>query len=251
MIKTISILFLGFLSSTVFAAPVSICGTTDDRVLSYDAKIGRLSTFGEYKGCTATLISDGCAITAGHCLSTLDVIEFNTVPSKDGKPVPSNSNDIYKINKKSIVAHDGGPGNDYAVFKIDRHATTGKLPGAIQGYYNVSFEKPKSGQIVRITGYGAAYSNPTGNFAQQTHTGAITSTGNGGFWVKASDMGHTVDTMGGNSGSSIILEKTNQIIGIHTHGGCHARGGSNQGTLLSTHAKLKRAIQSCLESERR
>lgn len=251
MIKSIATFFTVVLSASTFAGPQSICGDKDDRVLSFDAKIGRLSTLGEYKGCTATLISEGCAITAGHCLTTLDVIEFNTVASRNGEPVPSHSDDIYTINKKSIVSHDGGPGNDFAVFKINRHAITGKLPGSIQGFYNVSFDKPKAGDVVRITGYGAAYTNSTGNFAQQTHTGTITSTGKQSFWVKTSNIEHRVDTMGGNSGSSIILEKTNAIIGIHTHGGCHPEGGNNAGTLIAHHTKLKKAIQSCLESEKR
>ena len=55
--------------------------------------------------------------------------------------------------------------------------------------------------------------------------------------------------MGGNSGSSIILELTQEIIGIHTHGGCTSFGGTNQGTLINEHKKLVAAIKACLDTE--
>jgi hypothetical protein len=42
---------------------------------------------------------------------------------------------------------------------------------------------------------------------------------------------YTVDTQGGNSGSPVIVEGGGNVaIGIHTHGGCSATGGSNAGT---------------------
>lgn len=248
MIKGIAFLLITLFSHSVFSAPETICGSTDDRVLSFDPKVGRLSQFGEYKGCTATLISDSCAISAGHCLAVLDVIEFNTSPSKDGIPVPSQDEDLYRIDKSSIVSHYKQTGDDYAVFKIHPNTITGKLPGTLQGYYNVSFEKPKKGSVIRITGYGVDKGDATGNYAQQTHTGKIKSMG--GLFQKPSVITYQVDTTGGNSGSALILESTNEIIGIHAMGGCHTMGGTNKGTLIAKHKKLKAAIKACLDSDR-
>ena len=56
-------------------APESQCGTTDDRVLSSDPRAGRLLPI----GCTGWLINDcnSCALTAGHCTSNIQVLQFN------------------------------------------------------------------------------------------------------------------------------------------------------------------------------
>jgi V8-like Glu-specific endopeptidase len=56
--------------------------------------------------------------------------------------------------------------------------------------------------------------------------------------------------MGGNSGSSIILESTNEIIGVHSHGSCGVWGDYNEGTLISKNKKFKAAIQECINSEK-
>lgn len=249
MANGIVAIIVTFFSLNLFASPETICGSNDDRVLSFDTKIGRLSELGKYKGCTATLISDSCAITAGHCKEVLDVIEFNTPASKDGVPVPSELHDLYRIDQASIVSEfDGKVGNDYAVFKILPNEITGKLPGVLQGHYNVSFKKPSKGDKIRITGYGVDEGDATGNFAQQTHTGKIKSMG--GFFQRPSIITYDVDTTGGNSGSSIILESTNEIIGIHAMGGCSSFGGTNKGTLIAKHAELQKAIKACLQSDR-
>lgn len=225
----------------------TICGRTDDRNLSFEAKVGRLSTLSSNRGCTATLISDSCAITAGHCQRVLVRAEFNTPESVDTVPQPSAKEDVYMIDQESIKLQDEGPGKDWAVFKFKRNSITGKLPGEVQGYYNVSFRNVRRGKQIRITGYGRDAEDATGNFAQQTHTGKLTSAG--GLFSRTV-LKHTADTMGGNSGSSVILEETQEIIGIHSHGGCRSFGGSNQGTLINKHAELKAAIKACLDSDR-
>lgn len=247
MTKTLWIGAIFFTSLHSFASQKTICGATDDRDLSFELKVGRLSTLDTHKGCTATLIGDSCAITAGHCAPVLIRAEFNTPISVDANPQPSKSEDVYLIDQDTIKLEDNGPGKDWAVFKFKRNETTGKLPGEVQGYYNVSFNQVKKGDTIRITGYGVDSGDVTGNFAQQTHTGKIVKAG--GFFSKT-HLKHTADTMGGNSGSSIILEKTQEIIGIHTHGGCYSGGGANQGTLINKHNNLVVAIKACLNSEK-
>lgn len=146
------------LSINIYANSKSICGNRDDRVLSYEPKVGRLSKLEDNKGCTATLISDSCA----------------------------------------------------------------------------------------ITGYGVDRGDSSGNFAQQTHTGKLKTVGT---LINRTHLRHTADTTGGNSGSSIILESTEQIIGIHSHAGCTSSGGANQGTVIAKHKKLVKAIKTCLASD--
>lgn len=41
-----------------------------------------------------------------------------------------------------------------------------------------------------------------------------------------------ISLQGGNSGSPVVHEETGLAIGVHTHGGCSATGGSNQGTRI-------------------
>ena len=66
MIKGLVISMTSILISTsAFAGVKSICGSNDDRVLSFDAKIGRLSVEGKHKGCTVTMISETCGYLLG------------------------------------------------------------------------------------------------------------------------------------------------------------------------------------------
>ena len=239
---------LVLLTSTYsYADGKSICGSNDDRVLSFEAKVGRLSSMDDNKGCTATLISDSCAVTAGHCKPVLIRAEFNTIPSVGTIPQPSAPEDVYLIDQDTIKLQDEGPGKDWAVFKFKRNEITGKLPGEVQGYHNVSFDRIKKGQKIRITGYGVDRSDDTGSFAQQTHTGELKTVGT---LFNRSHLKHTADTTGGNSGSSVILEATQEIIGIHSHAGCSRMGGANQGTLINRHKELVAAIKTCLASDR-
>ena len=242
---------LGFLTLIIsihsYADSKSICGSNDDRTLSYEPKVGRLSTLENNKGCTATLISDSCAITAGHCKTVLIRAEFNTPESIGGIPQPSQKEDVYLINQDTIDLQDAGPGKDWAVFKFKRNQYTNKLPGEVQGNYDVSFKSVRKGNKIRITGYGVDRIDATGNFAQQTHTGNLKTVGT---LINKSHLRHTADTTGGNSGSSIILESTQEIIGIHSHAGCNRSGGANQGTLIKKHKKLIAAIKTCLASDR-
>ena len=245
MSKIVSFLLILLTSTPLLASPSkSICGIDDNRVLSFEPRIGRLSTLESNRGCTATLISDSCAITAGHCERVLIRAEFNTPISQDTTPQPSSPEDVYMIDQDSISLQAEGPGKDWAVFKFKPNEITGRLPGEVQGYYDVSFKRVSRGSKIRITGYGRDTEDDTGNFAQQTHTGELTAAGSLFNWAI---IKHTVDTMGGNSGSSIILEKSQKIIGVHSHAGCEAHGGSNKGTYIKNHSELKAAIKACLE----
>lgn len=235
---------LGWLSIGYANTEKTICGQQDDRIPSFNPKIARVLEIGAPAGCTITMIGRSCAISAGHCLPTFEAAEFNTPLSSDGRIQHPAKEDIYMVDKSSIISKNGGVGNDYAVLRLKANSITGKLPGDLQGHYDVSFKVPKTGDMVRITGYGADRNDDDRNFAQQTHSGPIESLPRSG-----SIMNHLADTMGGNSGSSIIHESTGKIIAIHTHGGCSSRGGANGSTLIATHNAAKAAVLKCLKWE--
>lgn len=230
-------------ATSAFAyGPTSICGKTDDRVLSYDSKIGRLSTGDDHLGCTVTMISKDCGVTAGHCKDVLDYAEFQVpMSTATGRPQPSNLEDKYFIEKKSILTQNGKHklGNDWGVVKFKKNEITGKYPGDVQGYYKVGLRIPQVGDRIVITGFGVDYDNKDKNGVQQTHFGFVSSKVS-----KDSVFRYTADTMGGNSGSSILNHK-NEIIGIHTNGGCNFHGG-NQGVMLRHNRSLRVAITKCL-----
>lgn len=230
------------LLSTFKAHDKSICGSNDERELSQVRPIARIRQVQDRAGCTVTMIGRTCAVSAGHCTSTFGIAEFNTPPSRDGRIQLPSAEDTYNVDPTSVVSRNGGQGQDWAVLRILPNTITGALPGDAQGYYSVARSAPVISDIIRITGYGAANGQDR-NFAQQTHLGEITGISRSGI------ISHVADTMGGNSGSTIILESTQEIVGIHSHGGCWSRGGANAGTLLASNTEFKAAINACLAWE--
>lgn len=218
----------------------SICGK-DDRLPSFDLRVGRgLSSATAGGGCTVTMISKNCAISVGHCRNSINVVEFNVPPSVDSVITHSNIEDTYTLRKGSLVYSDNGIGNDWAVFELAPNAYHGHSAGAMQGYYGLDFQTVPSAQYpIRISGYGLD-TEPERNLAQQDTAGQVVR-------INGSQFFHNVDTMGGNSGSSIISLTNNRIIGVHSHGGCAS--DANGGTLLSTNFKFQQAIVSCLKRE--
>lgn len=237
-----------FYFSPLFAAPLgqkSICGPDDDRQLSNDPAVGRIiESRNSDGGCTLTMIGKSCALSAGHCTEILKYAEFNVPLSKDdGRANHPAQEDVYEIEEES-VKHEYNKKSDWTVFKLKPNAITGKLAGEVQGYYPVAFKIPNKGEILKITGFGTDHKEPEKHVAQQTHTGEVSS-----ISTFSSKMSYSVDTMPGNSGSSIILEETGEVIGVHTNGGCSSRGGDNSGYLISKEDDFKNAVLECLESD--
>lgn len=220
----------------------TICGPTDDRVLSNDPRSGRLVPV----GCTAWLINDANRefLTAGHCGPTTgDIVEFNCPLSTSGgtivHPAPQHQ---YPVHVPSIQTNGGlGVGNDYSYFGCSPNATTGLTAYQAQGatYVLAPNAAPTAhGQVLRITGYGVTSLpiSATWSQAQKTHAAPITA-------VAGTALQYVPDTTGGNSGSGIEDTSTGLAIGIHTHGGCTSTGGYNQGTSLHL-ATLRAALAS-------
>ena len=219
--------------------PDSICGTVDNRTLSSDPRVGRVGF-----GCSAWMINDcnHCFLSAGHCgVGAATVIQFNVpLSSAGGNPIAPPPTDQYAVDPASIQSQDGGAslGDDWVYFGCFDNSNTGLSPYAAQGStaYDLATPPAVAGQTIRITGFGSTSApvSPTWNLVQKTHTGPYLSN------LPGDVLRYTVDTTGGNSGSPIEVEGTNQAIGIHTNAGCNSVGG-NQGC-SSANAGLQAAL---------
>lgn len=217
----------------------TICGPNDDRQLSTDPRVAR----GAPTACTAWLINDcsHCFLTAGHCTAlNMQVMEFNVpLSTSSGSLQHPPPQDQYPVDQSSLQHNGGqGTGNDWGYFGCFPNSNTGLTPHEANGMqaFDLVTPPPVNGQMITITGYGSTSSpvSPTWNSVQKTHTGPY-------FSYQGTTVRYTTDTTGGNSGSPIILDGTNQAIGIHTHGGCSSTGGSNVGT-SSTLPALQAAL---------
>lgn len=263
MMKFILGLSLIAISLSLNASEKSICGPSDNRISVQDnPRVLRVSKKGDNSGCTATMISERCAISAGHCKITLYKGEVNPPKSRGrrGRAMPTTKENTYFVDQDSIeYEYDGWSdklGKDWSVFQFKKNEHTGKYPGEKGNYYQVDLIDPiQNGDGIEILGFGIDEDNPELNATLQSHSGKIIDqdTNDQG---ELAILGHDIDTTGGNSGSSILrvsqlppFEK--KIIGIHTNGGCHASGGKNKGTIILNKPNLVAAIKRCLDKEKR
>src|SRR5262249_48765657 len=154
----------------------TICGALDDRVPSNDPRVARLLP----AGCTAWMIHDcaRCLLSAGHCTSPVDVLEFN-VPFSTilGVLVHPGPPDQYRVDPLSQQGNGGqGVGDDWAYFGVFPNPVTGLMPGEAQGSsFELAVPPTASGQTLRVTGYGTDNTpDPTFNQIQQTAVGPFT-----------------------------------------------------------------------------
>jgi len=239
----------------------SQCGDDDDRVPSFDRRIGRLMPM----GCTAWLISEDVFVSAGHCVDEGNqdrysngwYVEFDVPNStSNGRPMPSDPEDQYPVRYgvPAINIHptrredwfEFGVGNDWTVGRLLPNVISEHTAGQAQGcWFNLMYgQSLTSIPEVRITGYGRVipgYGNERVplilNRAQQTHVGAFLSSESTDFRLL-----YSVDSEGGNSGGPVIDEQTNFAIGVHTHGGCRSRREANHG-MSNEHPMFKAAVE--------
>ncbi len=208
----------------------SICGSVDDRALSYDNRDARLMPI----GCTAWLFDDHGSrmMTAAHCgPAGGDVIQFNVPLSTSGgstqNPPPQ---DQYPVDNESVQDSIGGIfiGNDWAYFGVFDNSNTGMSPGTAYGVHHTlaTSQTPVDNRPIRITGYGSTSSPVPASWylVQKTHVGPF-------VFRSGNTIRYATDTTGGNSGSAVLDENNQVVIGVHTNAGCNSTGG-NQGTSI-------------------
>jgi V8-like Glu-specific endopeptidase len=168
--------------------------------------------------CSGTLLRNNMILTAGHCFD-LDtngwtyprdaannpislqqtaremVINFNYQRRPDGTLRPGVTFDI-----TNLVEHRRG-GLDYAI------VTVAGDPGEQFGTNSIADGDAAVGDMLAITGH------PAGR-PKQIEAGAVSALSG------SSIRYNTLDTLGGNSGSGILLASTGEVVGVHTNGGC-------------------------------
>ena len=214
------------------------CGPVDDREPSSDPRVSRLMPV----ACTSWMIDDcgKCHLSAGHCAGFITTIQFD-VPFSNANgslvnPPPSKQ---YSIDQQSIQLNNVY-GNDWVYFGTFPNSNTQLTAYEAQGAAFELVDPPApAGATIRITGHGTdSTPNSTYNQVQQTSSGPMVGAGTA--------LSYQTDTQGGNSGSPIIWEQTDQAIGVHTNGGCSTGGGgSNSGTPITVGA-LQLALENPL-----
>ncbi|GAB4142481.1 MAG: hypothetical protein Fur0037_09700 [Planctomycetota bacterium] len=234
----------------------TLCGAADTRVPSSDPRVGRLDN-----GCTAFLVdrpstgNDRLHLSAGHCFSGATVLEFQVPASRaDCSPMHPPTSLQFAIDFSSTIWSNGGPGNDYLVFRCFPNPNTGLTTFQQQGSaFSLSASIPGSGAPLQVLGYGIDGSDSTPGPATSCACSPAAGTGsrnrvlqiaNGSLLsAQGSEIRHSADTCGGSSGSPVVLANTQEVLAIHTHGGCTtASGGSNRATSVTDPA-LANAIR--------
>ncbi|WP_374031667.1 serine protease [Bdellovibrio bacteriovorus] len=258
----VSLLLASTFSSLAHA---EICGGTDDRALSFDSKVGRLVKDGATQGCTVTLVSDNCVVTVGACALDRDYVEFNVPVSVAGVAQKSSLEDRYYVEKGTERHKADGIGHQWAVLRLKPNEVTGKNAGAVQGFYHIATKKSQNNDPIRVVSYGYALndlydikhgempanSNPEQmHFAQQVSHGKLVKAG---IFLIPEIIEHDADTSYGSWGAPVINEKTNELVGINTHGGCRAqyvvKAGArytNSGTSITGSSAFSKAIKACV-----
>jgi V8-like Glu-specific endopeptidase len=216
----------------------SVCGNDDRRVVSFSpVGIAReLNPKDTSSYCTVTLVSDSCALSAGHCLHVLEEAEFFSSSAEFEGHLASFK---YSVVPGSVSALQSRIGNDWAVMRLQPNKLTGVLPGKVHGFVDVELngqhESPNAIHTVSV---------------QREKGNRIEVLGADGsvLWTQGSIMFHDLDTDRGSSGSLIFDSVTGRAVAIHTHGGCDTMK-NNKATYISQLPFLVKAIQKCRAEE--
>lgn len=153
--------------------------------------------------CSGFLVADNIIATAGHCVQDADfctdarfVFEFS-IDSKGRDPNSVKIDDTYGC-KKVLHEEMDGNGADFALVELDR-PVVGRTP------VRFASAAPKVGDSVFVIGH------PVG-LPAKIAGGAKVRRNSTGFFVA------NLDTYGGNSGSAVFNETTNEVAGVLVRG---------------------------------
>jgi len=218
---------------------LSICGSDDRRVETFSPVgiVREMNKSDEASYCTLTLVSDSCAVSAGHCLHVFEEAEFFSSATGTESQVSSFK---YSVAQGSVRALQSRIGNDWAVMRLMPNHRSGLLPGKVHGFVEVELnsqhETPRE-----IYAFSARKLHEN-QFEIVSAEGAV-------LWTQGNTLFHDVDTDRGSSGSLIFDALTNRAVGIHTHGGCDTMK-NNKATFISQVPFLVRAIEMCRAEEK-
>jgi V8-like Glu-specific endopeptidase len=186
--------------------------------------------------CTGTLIANDLFLTAGHCFDTVDDPMGWQVPRDNGTNQPIAPAEIatnLRVNFNFQVDPAGNPrpeqavavtqllehrlgGHDFAVVRL------AGVPGATFGSTRVSLRDPLVGTTLCII------QHPAGN-RKLIEAGPASD-------LHADALGYNdIDTLGGSSGSGVLVNHRGRIGGVHVLGGCgpNIGTGHNHGVRIS------------------
>jgi len=253
-------------------AQANVCDDEDNRELVFDTEEGEACSgtacvtgrlFPTF--CTGFVFRDDgdfqdnkhWLMTAGHCVAggAPDVIQFNVPPAaEDGTPQHPLAADQFPLEPIVLFSNDQvmdpcstSCHRDWAMLTIDSEegnpVDTYNLDDD-DVYHLVSSPPTAIGQDVLIRGYGNTMETPAplewNNALKDSIGPLITSE----FTVNPFDnssvylMEYRADSTGGDSGAPVTLlggdgQPTNELIAIHTCGGCQPVGGFNRGTSIN------------------
>lgn len=156
--------------------------------------------------CSGALVGKDLVLTAGHCITdAADCADYKFVFGFNVKqagvyPSVIPAQDV--VGCKEIVAHklDGGRGSDFAVIRLDREITH-RAPLAIN-----------RGPVVAVGERLTVIGHPSGIPTKIADGGIVRKNTDPSFFVAS------LDTYGGNSGSSVFNSTTGKIEGILVRG---------------------------------
>jgi hypothetical protein len=219
--------------------PVSAPCSGDERFqLPRDSRIGIGRIRAGLASCTGFILSNGAFLTAGHCVDsdadgmvdsafTGGTIEFNVPDSTfDGCIQTDGNTRSYSIDRVIGFQHNtilGGslPPDDWAVFTVLNDGL-GNNPAVVEGFLRPDDDIPGIFSTLRVTGYGNdTHPNNGGNCNGNSDASTLQTDTDILQFKIFNEIGHRVDTEGGDSGAPIIDDNTGRVVGIHNTSLCN------------------------------
>lgn len=214
-----------------------------DRIPSHFAPVARLE-LSNGGACTATMISDHCALSAGHCVTEQMVMHFlppDSYPS--GERRDAKLENQFRVDTERVEFENSGISEDWAVFWVYPHQLTGRSAGEQQGVVPLNQSLPRRGRDLIAYAHGIDERAPTKNRIQQLSTGQRSRSP---FSPFPRALNHNLNLPSGASGALVLDPSSKVGVAIHSHYSEEMRIG--YATRLS-HQPLARAISRCLNRE--